>query len=70
MSEKLKHKVFENVKITFKDSTDPLELPRGFYDFYITDGVITVICFDSLEKNEIVAAKIYNPSEIKLIEVF
>jgi len=66
----IKHKVFENVKITFKGSKIPLELDRAFYDFFITDGVITVVCFDAPEKNEIVAAKIYNPNEIKLIEVW
>ena len=66
----VKHKVFENVTITFKGSKEPLTLPHGFYDFFITDGVITVVCFDSMEKHEIVAAKIYNPNEIKLIEVW
>lgn len=63
-------KVFENVKITWKGSKEPKELPRGLYDFYIKDGVIALLCFDSIENKQIVAATIYNPAEIRSIEVF
>ena len=64
------NKTFENVKVTFKGDDDVREFSRGFYDFYIKDGVITIICFASKESSEIVSATIFNPSEIQCIEVY
>jgi len=60
---------FENVKIKFKNDEE-IELERGFYDFHIKDGVICVLCFAAQDSSDIVASKIINPSEIKLIELY
>lgn len=62
--------MFTNVTIEWSDSRiKSTELPKGWYDFFIDNGVISVLCYEAEGSKKIVAANIYNPTKIKQIYV-